>query len=450
MQRRSFLTTSGAALGFLGLQKYLNAAEVPRVVQPYGPLVPDPEKILDLPKGFSYRIISKTGTKMSDGLQVPGLPDGMACFPGKDGTVVLVRNHELSLNSQRIGPFPDQKVPRSFDKKLSYDHGRRRDQPHIGGTTNIVYHPERGEVVNEFLSLVGTDRNCAGGAMPWGSWITCEEPSDLTSDRGQDHGYCFEVKASDDGKLQKAVALKDMGRFRHEAVAIDPRTGIVYLTEDIGDGLLYRFIPKNKGDLTRGRLQALAVFGERSKDLRNYRKQTVSEGKAMDVFWIDMKDVESPDADLRHRGFKDGAAKFARGEGIQFSEGSLYICCTDGGPDRQGQVYKLTPGKPDQLELFLQPKEDDLLTNGDNLCAAPWGDLVICEDLVSQHRDKIPHIRGITPEGNVYTLAKNATGAGEFAGSCFSPDGDILFVNMQSNGYTVAITGPWQEGRKNA
>ncbi len=447
MKRRTFFSNSGAALSFLGLHRYLSAAESKRVVAPYGPLRPDPDRILDLPEGFQYRIISRRGDKMSDGLRVPGMPDGMACFEGEGDQVILVRNHELGLNSQRFSPFPRRRPPRSFKEDHSYDHGERRQVPHIGGTTNLVYDTKKNEVVNEFLSLVGTDRNCAGGAMPWGTWITCEEPSDLTSERGKLHGYCFEVRATDDGKLQKAIPLKKLGRFRHEAVALDPQTGILYLTEDMSDGLLYRFIPTIKENFHEGQLQALALVNTPSADLRNYpsSETLIEEGHKMKVEWIDIKDHESQAADLRQQGFNKGAARFARGEGIQYTDGAFYICCTDGGPEKQGQIYRLTPGESDQIELFLQPESDELLTNGDNLCAAPWGDLIICEDLIREHKDKTPHVRGITPEGKIYTLAKNAKSTSEFAGSCFSPDGSILFVNMQGEGLTLAITGPWQE-----
>lgn len=447
MQRRSFLATSGAVLGFFGLQKYLSAAPSNRVIAPYGRLIADSDGILDLPKGFSYQIISRRGSKMNDGMTVPGMPDGMACFPGKGNEIILVRNHELGVTSQELSAFPSRKVPRNFDRSKSYDHGERGEVPHIGGTTTIVYDLKKKTVTREFLSLMGTDRNCAGGPMPWGSWVTCEEPSDLSSERGKIHGYCFEVKATDDGKLQQAVPLKKLGRFRHEAVAIDPETGILYLTEDINDGLLYRFVPKVKGNLHEGQLQALVVKGKPAADLRNYRgsQDQIEEGAEMDVEWIDLDDYEAPANDLRYQGFKQGAARFARGEGIQFADGSFFICCTDGGPNSQGQIYQLTPGKPDKISLFLQPSSGDLLTNGDNLCAAPWGDLIICEDLVAEHYGNIPHLRGITPEGKIYSLARNAKSATEFAGSCFSPDGSVLFVNMQGEGLTLAITGPWKK-----
>ncbi|MEN8694822.1 MAG: alkaline phosphatase PhoX, partial [Akkermansiaceae bacterium] len=153
--------------------------------------------------------------------------------------------------------------------------------------------------------------------------------------------------------------------------------------------------------------------------------------------------------DLRYRGFDKGAARFARGEGIQWTDGSMFICCTNGGPEAQGQIFKLTPSgkasQPDTLELFLQPESADLLTNGDNICATPWGDLVVCEDLIAEHKGNTPHVRGVTQDGKIYNIARNALNRSEFAGSCFSPDGSTMFVNMQSVGYTLAVTGPWQK-----
>ena len=303
----------------------------------------------------------------------------------------------------------------------------------------------------QFLSLLGTDRNCAGGAMPWGSWITCEESMDLVSARGRKHGYCFEVAAAPGTGLQQATPLTALGRFRHEAVALDPDTGVLYLTEDTKDGLLYRFVPKNfvpseRIDFHQGRLQALAIMDTPSCDLRNYDPEApqIPEGQPMNVTWIDLDEVDSPADDLRHRGFKSGAARFARGEGIHYDKGSIYICATDGGPGHQGQIFKLTPGKTETLTLFLQSRESDLLTNGDNLTATSWGDLIICEDLTNKHGHKTPHIRGITKDGKIYTLARNALNKSEFAGSTFSPDGKTLFVNIQTPGHTLAITGPWQ------
>lgn len=445
--RRAFIQTT--TLAFLGLKQYASAANSSRVIQPFGPLVPDPLKVIDLPEGFSYKILAKQGQRMSDGFRTPGAPDGMAAFPAADGKVVLVCNHEIGLKSAAAGPFEDPAMlPKKFDLSLCYDAGDQGALPHVGGTSNLVFDPASGKVVSHFMSLVGTDRNCAGGAMPWGSWITCEEPEELTSERGLLHGWCFEVKATVDGGLQKPVPLKALGRFRHEAVALDPRTGYLYLTEDRTDGLLYRFIPARKNDLSEGRLQALVIDGKPGADLRNYDSAAgwPAVSQKLAVRWIDLERTDAPKDDLRLRGHAAGAARFARGEGIHWVGESLFVCCTDGGPSRRGQIFKLDPAAgdgPDQLELFLQPEASDLLTNGDNLCPAPWGGIVVCEDFIDPGFGRSAHVRCVTPEGKIHTLAKNRK-PGEFAGCCFSPDGKWFFVNLMSPGLVVAITGPWE------
>lgn len=452
LTRRHFLGTAG--LAFLGLQRYSSAAAGSRAIDPFGPLIDDPKGILDLPDGFSYRVLSTAGSRMSDGFKVPGKPDGMACFLQPDGKVVLVRNHELGLAMTDHGPFPNNlRFPKELDPALSHDPGKDGAEPHLGGTTNLVFDPATGETVAEFLSLTGTDRNCAGGPMPWGTWVTCEESEDLTSPRGRDHGWCFEVKATATPGLQKAVALKGLGRFRHEAVALDPATGFLYLTEDRTDGLLYRFIPDRRDDLGSGKLQALAIDGRPKADLRNYDPDAtwLREGKRLKASWIDLDDVESPRDDLRIRGHAAGAARFARGEGIHHTPEGIFLCCTDGGPSRRGQLFRLEPSgsadRPDTLELFLQSEKDDLLTNGDNLCPAPWGGLVVAEDLIDSSFAENTHLRCVTPEGKIFSIARNGRDKSELAGCCFTPDGKWLFVNLQGLGLTLAITGPWEKAR---
>jgi secreted PhoX family phosphatase len=450
INRRSFLGATG--LAFLGLQRYTLAETGPgRVIEPFGPLLKDPKGILDLPEGFNYKVLATRGETMTDGFKVPGQADGMAAFAAPDGKVVLVCNHELGLEMRAMGPFENNtRLPDKIDESLYFDAGIDRKEPSLGGTSNLVFDPGSGEKTAHFLSLIGTDRNCAGGAMPWGSWITCEEPADMITDRGQRHGWCFEVKASADAGLQKPVPLKALGRFRHEAVALDPKTGILYLTEDRGDGLLYRFLPETKNDFSKGKLQALVIADKPSADLRNYdpeAKWPVA-GTALKAKWIDLSEIESPKDDLRLRGFEAGAARFARGEGIHLVGDSFFIACTDGGPKHRGQIFRLVPSgevdTEDTLELFLQPEESDLLTNGDNLCPAPWGGIVVCEDLVDPTFSPAAHVRCVTPEGKVFTLARNP-GEGEFAGCCFSPDGRWFFVNLQTRGLTVAVTGPWEK-----
>ncbi len=463
--RRHFLRHSAAVTaGFFGLDQYLAsaAAKVPRIA-PWGDLQKDPHRIIDLPAGFRFRVLSRTGDRMDDGFNVPGQPDGMAAFPGKDGRVILVRNHEIGHAYWELGPFKDnKKFPEKFDRSLSYDPGDEEVQPFVGGTSNLVFNPKTGDVERQFLSLTGTDRNCAGGPTPWGTWITCEEPADLVSEWGRKHGYCFEVPASDEPGLTKPVPLKAMGRFRHEAIAVHPDSGAVYLTEDRGDGMVYRFLPKEPGKLAAGgKLQALKILDRKSVDTRNWTGDAESfpKRKRFRVEWIDLEDTDAPLDDLRLRGVEAGAARFSRGEGMwygskeQVGEEAIYWACTDGGKVQKGQIFRYFPSsaegtageteQPGEVELFLEPNDTDLLRNGDNICIAPWGHLVICEDTGGTNS-----IRGVTPKGEFYTIARNGMNGSEFCGACFSPDGEWLFVNIQKPGLTLAINGPWHKSAK--
>jgi secreted PhoX family phosphatase len=457
--RRNFIKTSGiATMGFIGLSQFVNPAFAGRtaVAEGYGDLLADPKKMLNLPKGFSYQIISKRGDRMDDGFLVPGRADGMGAFPGKNGRVILVRNHENNPDSFDQGAFGLQN---ELLKKLSpdklYENGKG-NFPALGGTTTLVYDPVKKRVEKEFLSLAGTVRNCAGGVTPWNSWLTCEESTlrkgAYEGNLEKDHGYVFEVPASEEIGLAVPAPIKGMGRFNHEAVAVDPKTGIVYLTEDKGDGLFYRFIPNVKGKMLEGgKLQALGILGAKSRDTRNWEDPKVEEfpvGIAHDVVWIDMEDIESPKDDLRQQGLDKGAACFARGEGIWFGKKELYFACTNGGKIMSGQVFRYTPGPdegtanekkaPGKLELFAEPNDRDILKNCDNLAIAPWGDLVLCED----HPQSF--IVGITPKGAYYKLAENVGFLSEMAGGVFSPSGDTFFVNLQAPGITLAINGPWR------
>lgn len=438
--RRSFLYhTSSIALGFSGLRR-LSAGDAKSLrTRGYGPLIADRDKILDLPGGFSYEIIGRAGETMSDGLILPGSPDGMAAFPGKGDEVVVVRNHEVSAGSSSgQGAFGRRnELLNKINKDRFYDSGKK--SPCLGGTSTFVYDTQKKAVVRQFLSLAGTIRNCAGGPTPWNSWITCEETVVKSGGNlARDHGWCFDVPATDRPELADPVPLKAMGRFNHEAVAVDPETGEVFETEDRHEGLIYRFVPKVKGKLAEGgKLYALKVKGKPSLDTRNWSQPTFSVGDSKEIDWIEMKEVESPRDDLRIRGFKDGAACFARGEGMWYSKGSIFIACTNGGKKQRGQIWKLTRNK---IELYSEPNDADLVDNCDNLTVAPWGDLILCED---GKGDQFLDV--ITPEGKIFKLAKNAKSSGEFAGVCFSPDGSTLFVNMQREGLTLAITGPWKE-----
>lgn len=467
LPRRDFLRRATAlSLGFLGLRHLAGCGgESPHRIRGLGDLVPDPHEILDLPPGFRYQILSPTGEPMNDGLRVPGGHDGMAAFPGPDGLTVLVRNHELVPADLRRGPFglKNELLGRVPRERL-YDRGRGVT-PGLGGTTTLVYDTRSRRLHRQFLSLAGTWRNCAGGPTPWGTWLTCEETVQRAQGPAErDHGFVFEVPADPEkGPVAEPLPLKAMGRFNHEAAAVDPKSGAVYMTEDRGGtsvtrpserglGLLYRFLPDRPGHLARGgRLQALKIRDRAGADTTNWgwREPAVPVGAPLAVEWIDLENVESPDDSLRHQGHAKGAARFSRGEGIWTARDGIYFCATDGGRRRKGQIWRYvpspeegTPGearRPGTLELFIEPDDASVMENCDNLTAAPWGDLVFCEDGPWGNR-----LVGVTPQGKLYPIARNALNSFEMAGACFSPDGTTLFANIQTPGLTLAIWGPWE------
>ena len=454
VSRRQFLKSSAAvSAGFLGLRSLVSAAPPPTPqggagASPragFGPLVRDPEGVLDLPEGFRYRVISRVGDEMDDGLLVPGKPDGMGAFEGPDGSVLLIRNHEMVTDPVKWSGFGQggERLDR-IDRSRLYDPGTR-EAPTLGGTTTVVVDPVTLEVRRQFLSLGGTTYNCAGGVTPWGTWVTCEEyHANAGGEPGHQrpHGYAFEVPATAEVGLTEPVPLKAMGRFRREAVAVDPETGVVYQTEDRDDGIITRFIPKERGRLAEGgRLQALAVADRPSRDLRNWGGRAVRQGEDLEVAWIDLEEVDTDADDLRVRAFRAGAARFARTEGMWWSEDGVYFAATTGGPEQRGQLWLLAPeDEGGRLELFIEAGSGDLVCNADNLTVSPWGDVIVCEDRIGGGKN---HLVGVAPEGAMYPLGLNRASGSEFAGSVFSPDGRVLFVNVQGDGVTLAITGPW-------
>ncbi len=458
--RRTFLRSASLyTAGFMGLKTLVSrpllaASGMESAAVGFGPLVDDPTGLFNLPAGFSYTRFSSTGEEMADGLLVPGMHDGMAAFAGPDGRTLLVRNHELESAKVDIGPFGAQaeRLGR-IDRALVYDLGKGI-APNLGGTTTIVFNTRTQKAERHFMSLAGTVRNCAGGPTPWGTWVTCEEINEQPEPNAeQPHGYNFEVVPSTTPGLVTPVPLKAMGRFRHEAIVVDPASGCVYETEDLGDGLLYRFVPNRPGHLAEGgRLQALALRDRPTADTRNWSESSFPTGVPLAAKWVDLDEVESPNNDLRKRGAAAGAAVFARGEGAWWGNDAAYFAMTNGGRNKFGQIFRYRPSphegtareeaQPGTIELFSEPNDSALLSNCDNLVVAPWGDLIICEDTSSVCR-----LIGITPEGRYYVLGSNTRTGRELAGVCFSPDGSTLFVNVQNPGYTLAIHGPWQARR---
>lgn len=435
ISRRNF-TKGIALLAFSGLYKYSALSAYAKTASEKSlPLIKDLNAIIDLPENFSYSIVSRLGESMDDGLVVPDRADGMACFQKDDERVVLIRNHELLPEH---GNIHDEKNLARFSK-YAYDVDAN-GIPLPGGTSHIVYNLKTKQVETQFMSLIGTVRNCAGGATPWGSWLTCEESLlGATDNNKEEHGYVFEVPA-DASSMIEAEPLKAMGRFNHEAACVDPGSGIVYLTEDRGDGLLYRFLPNTKGKLMNGGvLQALAIEKTPKFDTRNWSQSDMAIGTKFNCTWVDLDNVESPNDDLRYQGFEKGAALFARGEGIIFGEEEFFFCCTNGGAKKLGQIMRYSP-TDDSLELFLESTSPVDFNYGDNVCIAPNSHLIVCEDQYTEVKNN--HIKGVKKDGTTYDLARIRLQT-ESAGVCFSPDNTTLFVNLYSPTMTLAISGPW-------
>ena len=448
LDRRQFAAAGLASAAFAGLARA--AVEVQRdggyrnEVAGYGPLGKDPQGLLDLPASFSYAVLSRFGEAMDDGYLTPDKFDGMACLALPGGKAALVRNHELRPEDQHRGPAGG--IRRLQDRLLAEPHYGKDDRGRVlpGGTSTLIVDARTGRREAHFLSLAGTAVNCAGGPTPWGSWLTCEETSLAAPGTERSHGWVFEVPAAQRGLGQAARPLTALGRFRHEAAAVDPATGIVYLTEDRDDGLFYRFLPSRPGRLAEGgRLQALA-FVEGPADSRNWNGIGFAPRTTRAVRWIDLEETDAPKDDLRQRGAAAGAAIFARGEGLHAGKGEYYFTCTSGGAAKLGQIFRLRPaasGRAETLDLFFESGDSQLFEYGDNLTVAPNGHLVVCED---RPGSAVNYLRGVTPAGKVYTIAR-LHAATELAGATFSPTGEILFLNIYAPGVTVAMRGPWNK-----
>ena len=306
-----------------------------------------------------------TGDAMDDGRRIPPLHDGMAAFAGENGRVVLVRNHEIN-----IGPALSEAA---YDAQAG------------GGTTTTVFDPVAERVVRTRVSLAGTLRNCAGGSTPWGSWLTCEEsvagPTDQRGAVPLQHGYVFEVPH--DG-TSDAKPIKGMGCFVHEAVAVDPQTGIVYQTQDRAQAGVYRYVPTVRGKLAQGgKLQMLAVDGRSGFDTTRGQRS----GVAYDIHWVDIQEPDKPHisaatgggSGVFQQGLDRGGAIFSRLEGAVFGDGRIYVTATDGGNAKMGQVWEIDPRR-DRMRLLFESPGSPVLNMPDNLALSPRGGLVLCED----------------------------------------------------------------------
>ncbi|GAA1677517.1 alkaline phosphatase PhoX [Streptomyces yatensis] len=426
----------------------------------YGPLVEDPKGILALPKGFRYKIITRTGeTKLETGESTPSNHDGTATFEGSRGSTLLVNNHELA------GPRSKWPHPVPLIEGLVYD-------PAASGGCTVVEVSKHGDHVTEWVGIAGTATNCAGGRTPWGTWLTCEETEDKAGQNGmtKDHGYVFEVDPHDRKANRDPKPIKALGRYAHEAVVVDPKRGHLYLTEDASgpNGLLYRWVPPHgfehgRGQLDRlkddaGVLQAPKCYDSGGNFVDDLSRATKT-GTVYGVDWETVPDRDAKSVSVRKQ-FKDGEITRARKlEGMWWADGGAYIVSSfareESPVQHDGQVWFYDPKRRTlTLKVLLgvnpDPSKDGAFDGPDNITVSPYGGLVIAED-----GEGIQHLFGATEDGRTYPIARNDLNIGtaeepefsEFTGVVFSPDGSTLYANIQVPGIMLAITGPWRRQR---
>jgi secreted PhoX family phosphatase len=411
----------------------------------YGPLVPDPAGILSLPKGFSYKIVARSGTTLLEtGEPTPDDPDGTAAFRAQDGGTVLVNNHEIAGGeSFRVPALPG----------FTYD-------PLAGGGTTTIEVDKYGNRIREYVSLAGTHNNCAGGITPWDTWVTCEETERSPTGSALPHGYCFEVDPYDRDANRDPKPLRFLGRYAHESVVVDPETHTIYLTEDASNpnGLLYRWtppaeaLPLGRGTLrtlgdeagTLDAMQAVTKRGELVPDLAVYSRP----GTRLKVEWVPVPDRAATTLSTR-RQFPQ-ITRSRKLEGMWWGDEGAYFVASfartgDGSAaQHDGQVWHYDP-QAGRIALMLwfayTPLDQDNDPDGpDNITVSPFGGVILAED-----GDGAQHLVGATDDGETYFFARNdIPGESEFTGPTFSKNRRILFANVQSPGHVFAIQGPFR------
>jgi hypothetical protein len=467
MSRRGFLRSTavaGAGVALIGSTEMLLTTPpaealplpplppLPGGLEGYGPLVPDVAGRLALPVGFTYNIVTHAGvTKLESGEPTPRNHDGTGTFVRLRGGTVLVNNHEIRESGTTALPVP------KLDG-LTYD-------PAANGGCTVIEVDAKGNRIAERVGIAGTATNCAGGVTPWQTWLTCEEIDAKAGSGGftKDHGYVFEVDPYVRSANKDPKPIKALGRFEHEAAAVDPRRGHIYLTEDSANpnGLLYRWAPPSDYRAGRGRLRrlgddagelaAMKAFDGSGKHVPDLSLAT-KVGTRYRVEWVRIPDRDAKSTPTRKQLGDGDITRSRKLEGAWWAGGGAYIVSSFARAEspvvHDGQVWFYDPAQRTltlRLLFAKNPTPDlDVAFDGpDNISISPYGNAIIAED-----GEGVQHLIGASPSGKTFPIARNdfqdATRNVEFTGPVFSPDLRTLFANIQEPGYMFAIRGPWR------
>ncbi|MGH2980940.1 MAG: alkaline phosphatase PhoX, partial [Solirubrobacterales bacterium] len=371
---------------------------------PYGPLQPFDANGIALPAGFRSREIAR-GARLVPGTLYPWhfATDGMATFPthgrgGKpDGGWILVANSEVPL-------------------------------PAAGGVSGVEFGPD-GRIERAYRVLTGTSINCAGGPTPWGTWLSCEE---------HDLGRVWECDPTGGNPL--GTPRPAMGVFTHEAACVDPDRKRLYMTEDVGDGCLYRFTPDSYPDLSTGLLEVALVDGTGH------------------VTWSEVPNPAGG-ASSPTREQVPGATRFDGGEGMWYDDGVVYFT-TKG--DNRVWTYHVGPSRLEVLYDAAAVGPDAPLTGVDNITVSPAGETFVCEDgadhdicLITPEFE-VTRFLTLHPQVHAGPPAGSPFEGNETVGVVFNPAGERMYFGVQRSfglagvsalpvGVVYEISGPFSK-----